>query len=259
MYFSILGSSSSGNCSVFFDEKKLILLDCGHSYKYIRERLCELSLSNRKVDCIILTHEHIDHVRSLRTFISRENPIIFATNGTMLGAKNGLKIESGKFEIFKAGDEFSLNGVKIKSFPIPHDTPEPCGFSFEINGMKMSYVLDIGYISEIIKFNISGSKVLVIESNYDDMMLLNGPYPVSTKYRIKSRIGHLDNNLLAKFFKTDFDGESEKIFLAHISRNNNTPEIALKSARSALKERFIKRTFSIKAVSPKGVSEIIKF
>ncbi len=259
MFFSFLGSSSSGNSSVFFDEKNLILLDCGHSYKYIREKLSELSLSNRKVDCIILTHEHIDHVRSLKTFISRENPTIFATKGTKLGAIHGLKIEKGNFEIFKPGEEFKLNGIKVRSFPIPHDTPEPCGFSFEIKGKKITYALDIGHISEIIKFNINNSNILIIESNHDEMMLLNGPYPVATKYRIKSRIGHLNNESLAKFFKEDFDGYCEEIYLAHISRTNNTPELALKTAISAINERFKNKKFKIRTILPKGISEVLNF
>ncbi len=258
MNFVILGSSSSGNSSLFFDDEKLILLDCGHSYKYIREKLHELSLSDRKIDYIILTHEHVDHVRSLKTFILRENPVIFSTKGTVDGAVRGLKIEDGNFNIFKPGDMFEIGKVKVESFIIPHDTPEPCGFKFKINGKTLSYALDLGYLTELVKYKLEGANYLVLESNYDEELLTEGPYPLSTKYRIKNRLGHLSNNDVASFFKNEFDGKCEKIFLGHISRTNNTHSIVYKNALSVLKTRF-KKDFSLECILPKKISQIITF
>jgi phosphoribosyl 1,2-cyclic phosphodiesterase len=119
-------------------------------------------------------------------------------------------------------------------FTIPHDAADPVGFTFRAEGVKVGFATDLGYMPASVRDHLRGCSVLVMESNHDVEMLRSGPYPWSVKQRVMSRVGHLSNDALAEFFASDYDGGAEYVVLAHLSEQNNHPEIARAVAEQAL-------------------------
>jgi phosphoribosyl 1,2-cyclic phosphodiesterase len=142
-----------------------------------------------------------------------------------------------KTEHFAAGRGFRVGDIDVFAFTIPHDAADPVGFTFRAEGVKLGYVTDLGYMPVSVRNHLRGSTVLVMESNHDVEMLRTGPYPWSVKQRVMSRVGHLSNDSLAEFFANDYDGRAEYLVLAHLSEQNNHPEIARASAEQALRGR----------------------
>jgi len=139
-----------------------------------------------------------------------------------------------KLEFFEAGRSFQIGDVAITPFTIPHDAVDPVGFTFQIDGLKIGLVTDLGYMPESVKHHLRGCDGLMIESNHDLEMLRIGPYPWSVKQRVLSRVGHLSNAALAEFFNDGYDGAAAFVILAHLSEQNNHPEIARIAAENAL-------------------------
>jgi phosphoribosyl 1,2-cyclic phosphodiesterase len=160
-----------------------------------------------------------------------------STNDAWGSAANGTDTNLGRLELFSAGRAFQIGDISVTPFTIPHDAADPVAFSFSTEGVKISVVTDLGYMPSSVREHIRGSDVLVIESNHDLEMLRGGPYPWSVKQRVMSRVGHLSNAALAEFFYTDYDGSAAYVVLAHLSEQNNHPEIARHVAETALVPR----------------------
>jgi phosphoribosyl 1,2-cyclic phosphodiesterase len=139
-----------------------------------------------------------------------------------------------KLEVFSAGRSFHVADIEVTPFTIPHDAADPVGFTFRCEGTKIAIATDLGYVPASICDHLRHCDVLVVESNHDVEMLRVGPYPWSVKQRVMSRVGHLSNESLAEFFTKDYDGGASYIVLAHLSEQNNHPEIALRAAENAL-------------------------
>src|SRR5438309_10432505 len=139
-----------------------------------------------------------------------------------------------KFEPFESGHRFQVGDVEVRPFTIPHDAADPVGFTFRAEGIKVGVATDLGYMPASVRDHLRGCDLLMIESNHDLEMLRVGPYPWSVKQRVMSRVGHLSNESLAQFFVQDYDRCASYIVLAHISVQNNHPEIALRAAEAAL-------------------------
>jgi phosphoribosyl 1,2-cyclic phosphodiesterase len=145
--------------------------------------------------------------------------------------------EIEKLEIFSSGHKFQIGDIDVTPFTIPHDAADPVGFTFHAEGVKVAFATDLGYIPASISHHLRGCDVLVLESNHDLEMLRVGPYPWSVKQRVMSRVGHLSNTALADFFRNDYDGFAAYIVLAHLSEQNNHPELARTAAERALEHR----------------------
>ena len=143
-----------------------------------------------------------------------------------------MKIE--RLETFEAGRTFAVGDVAVTAFTIPHDAVDPVGFTFRSEGIKLAVCTDLGYMPASVKHHIRGCHVLMIESNHALEMLRGGPYPWAVKQRVMSRVGHLSNDALAEFLTTDYDGDAAYLVLAHLSEQNNHPEIARMTAERAL-------------------------
>jgi len=130
-----------------------------------------------------------------------------------------------------------VGDIEITPFTIPHDATDPVGFTFRTEGVKIGYATDLGYMPVSVRDHLRSCDVLVIESNHDVEMLRGGPYPWSVKQRVMSRVGHLSNDALAEFFSSDYDGGAAYVILAHLSEQNNHPEIARAAAETALRGR----------------------
>ena len=165
---------------------------------------------------------------------------VFMTGGTHQAWARSLRDDAGqlpklaKLEIFSAGRQFQIADITVMPFTIPHDAADPVGFTFHAEGAKIAFATDLGYMPASVRDHLRRCDVLILESNHDVEMLRVGPYPWSVKQRVMSRVGHLSNDSLAQFFAEDYDGGASHIVLAHLSEQNNHPEVARRTAEQAL-------------------------
>ena len=148
-------------------------------------------------------------------------------------SENGLE----RVEFFSPGHRFQVGDIQVEPFTIPHDSADPVGFTFRSEGVKVAIVTDLGYVPASVADQVRGCDVLMVESNHDLDMLRFGPYPWQVKQRVMSRVGHLSNDALADFLVNDYDGNAAFLVLAHLSEQNNHPEIARRAAERALGRR----------------------
>jgi phosphoribosyl 1,2-cyclic phosphodiesterase len=140
-------------------------------------------------------------------------------------------------EYFAPGEPFEIGDISVSPFTTPHDAADPCGFVFSVEGVRIGFATDLGYISPNVKAQLKNLDLLLLESNHDLEMLRDGPYPWSVKQRVLSRVGHLSNEAAAGFLEDDYDGQAAYIILAHLSESNNLPELARVTAERALNGR----------------------
>jgi phosphoribosyl 1,2-cyclic phosphodiesterase len=237
---SVLASGSRGNTAVVESSKACILVDAGISCRETFKRLKSLGRDPRQISAILITHEHSDHVYGLATLAKRLDVPVFMTGATHQAWARSLRDDSGglpqiaKLELFSAGRSFHIADITVMPFTITHDAADPVGFTFRAEGTKIGIATDLGYMPASVRDQLRGCDVLMIESNHDLEMLRVGPYPWSVKQRVMSRVGHLSNESLAQFFAEYYDGGASYIVLAHLSEQNNHPEIALRAAENAL-------------------------
>jgi phosphoribosyl 1,2-cyclic phosphodiesterase len=193
-----------------------------------------------EISAILITHEHSDHVAGLQRLAKKLNVPVFLTAPTHDAWSRAVRDAEGaipdlpKVEHFSAGRGFRVGDIEVMPFTIPHDAADPVGFTFRAEGVKIGFATDLGYMPASVRDHLRGCSVLVMESNHDVEMLRSGPYPWSVKQRVMSRVGHLSNEALAEFFSSDYDGGAEYLVLAHLSEQNNHPEIARAAAEQAL-------------------------
>jgi len=221
-----------------------ILVDAGLSCREILKRMQRAGEDPGLLSAIVITHEHNDHIGGLGVLARKLKVPVYMTGPTHNAWFRLVKHEAKRAgeqardlerrQFFEAGRSFQIGDVAIMPFTIPHDAVDPVGFTFKVEGVKIGLVTDLGYITANVKEHIRSCDVLMIESNHDLEMLKIGPYPWSVKQRVLSRTGHLSNDALAEFFSKDYDGGAEFLILAHLSEQNNHPEIARKVAEQAL-------------------------
>lgn len=233
--FTLLGSGSSGNTTLVSDGTTHILVDVGLSGRETARRLRECGLEPGQVSAIVVSHEHGDHCRGVGPFAKDLNIPVFMTESAFAGS--GMSLDARKHRKIHSGECFEVFGIFFTSFSVPHDAIDPLGFVVEKDGVKIGIALDLGYLSNLIIERLKGCDGIVLESNHDVQMLKVGPYPWALKQRVMSRRGHLSNDSVAQYLGNDFDGHAAHLVLAHLSRKNNLPELALLSAQRALEER----------------------
>jgi len=233
--FTLLGSGSSGNTTLVSDGGTHILVDVGLSGRETARRLRECGLEPGKISAIVVSHEHGDHCRGVGPFAKDLDIPVFMTDGAF--NNSGIILGPGKHRRINPGECFDVNGILFTSFSVPHDSADPLGFVIEKDGIKIGVVLDLGYLSNLVLERLRGCDGIVIESNHDVQMLKVGPYPWALKQRVMSRRGHLSNDSVAQYLANDFDGRASHVILAHLSKKNNLPELALLSAQRALEGR----------------------
>ena len=237
---TMLASGSKGNCGLVSSARTRILVDAGISCRETFKRMRALGEDPDSLSAILITHEHSDHIYGLRTLAKKLNIPIFMTGATHAAWARSIRDESGerpqleKFERFESGHSFQVGDIAVKPFTIPHDAADPVGFTLRSEGIKVGFATDLGYIPLSVRDHLRGCDVLVMESNHDVEMLRVGPYPWSVKQRVMSRVGHLSNLALAEFFTGDYDNSATFVVLAHLSEQNNHPEIARREAEKAL-------------------------
>jgi phosphoribosyl 1,2-cyclic phosphodiesterase len=240
---TILGSGSRGNSTVVSSARTRILVDVGFSCRETFRRMKEVGLEPTQLDAILISHEHSDHVAGLAVTAKKLQIPVFLSEPTCDAWARSLPDAQSpdgvlkKREKFEAGRSFTVGDIEVRTFTIPHDAADPVGFTFRAEGVKIGIVTDLGYMAANVAEQIHGCDVLMIESNHDLEMLRGGPYPWSVKQRVMSRVGHLSNAALGEFFTSDYDGRAAFVVLAHLSEQNNHPELARRSAEQALGPR----------------------
>lgn len=243
-----VGSSSSGNSYIIRAGKHAIILDVGLTARSICEALSELDIDPDEVSAVLVTHEHIDHVRSVRP-ISRKcrNAVFYASRGTIEHTANFSHVPEERICPVAAGEMIELEDFTISTFPLSHDAAEPIGFTVETPDEKLAVVTDTGIVTDEIFAAVCDADMLVFESNHDPDMLLYGGYPYKVKVRIKSDHGHLSNDyaggVLARILEERESQDPLRIMLAHLSFHNNMPLFARQTIEEALTAAgFIKGT-----------------
>ncbi|MBR3785856.1 MAG: MBL fold metallo-hydrolase [Firmicutes bacterium] len=240
--FCSFASSSSGNCYLVRSENTTLLLDVGVAGKHILSGLAEKGASVEGIDGILLTHEHIDHVKSLR-MMSRKaiNAGVYASKGTLSQVCD--KISDEVMRPVTAQQPFSIGDIEVRPFSLSHDAAEPLSYSFCKDGRQITVVTDTGCMTEDAFDQLKEADVLVLESNHEVNILKMGAYPYSVKRRILGDEGHLSNETAGKCLceilkhrKAQGRTEVPKVVLAHLSKENNTPGQAYLTIRNVLFE-----------------------
>lgn len=254
---SMLASGSRGNCAFVASARTRILVDAGISCRETFKRMKSLGEDPQALSAILITHEHSDHIYGLATLAKKLRIPIFMTGATHTAWSRAMRDERGerpqleRLERFESGHRFQVGDIEVKPFTIPHDAADPVGFTFRVEGAKVSIATDLGYLPVNVRDHLRGSDILVMESNHDVEMLRGGSYPWAVKQRVASNVGHLSNEKLADFFANDYDNGAAFVVLAHLSEQNNHPEIARREAEQALAGRgglFQNRLFENRVV-----------
>ncbi|MCI8655103.1 MAG: MBL fold metallo-hydrolase [Clostridia bacterium] len=233
--FCSLYSGSSGNSLFIQSENTKILVDCGVSCKKIEEALKTLEVDASSINAILVTHEHIDHVKGLSIFASKYNLPIFASTNTFDYMQKFIdRIDEKNLKTFHIDDKFTIGDLEIAPFSIPHDAANPCGFNILNNNKKISVATDIGHMTNTILKKLEGSSFVLLESNYDTNVLKCCSYPFMLKSRISGPTGHLSNEIASKTLSYLFKNGLNSAMLGHLSKESNFPELAYQTALDEL-------------------------
>ena len=245
--FTILGSGSSGNCAYLETENCRVLVDAGFSPRQIRQRLASIGRTPENLSAILITHEHSDHISGLLGLADKLKIPIFCNretqeatawafkerwNGRRDPLFDGLEKTAADFlatlewRLFQTGDSFELDDLLVETFPIPHDAQDPVGFLLRTSSGNFGFVTDLGHMTKLVVERIRAANVLVLESNHDVKMLQESRRSWALKQRILGRHGHLSNLAAAEAAVQIMSAELKHLYLAHLSRECNKPELA---------------------------------
>lgn len=225
MRASLLASGSSGNSLFVQHGSTRLLIDVGLSCREIRRRLTCIGVEPESIDAVLVTHEHGDHVKGVGTFARSVKVPVYASHRIA----PLLRESFGRFDLveFEAGERFTLRDLSIDPFPITHDVRDPVGFIIEGMSGRFGTVTDLGIVTRLVEAKLTGCRLLVLESNHDETMLQNGPYPWHLKQRIQSRHGHLSNGQSIGLLRSLLHQGLEGLLVAHLSETNNDPTLVL--------------------------------
>ncbi len=235
MRFAVLGSGSNANSYIFEDETFGFLIDNGFSLKEMMYRARELEYDVEKLHFILLTHTHEDHVRGAGQLSRKLGiPVVMHKNTSRKAVR---RIDPHSVLEIVPGETYSYGGLSFIPFSTYHDADHSVGYYFTIGGKSFTLLTDTGKIPEEAKPYISRSDVLFLESNYDEQMLADGPYPAFLKKRIASGRGHLSNCSAAGFLEGLDDGDGPSlVYLCHLSDTNNTAERVRESMKRVMEK-----------------------
>lgn len=237
--FISLSSGSNGNCYYIGNENVSILIDVGVGVRTIKKRLSEYHISIESIDLVLVTHDHIDHVKHLGSFADRYKKPVLATaalHNSLLYHPCTRGTLGDCRKVITEGSAFDYKGVKITPFEVPHDATETVGYYIDFYGETFTLITDVGKItSNVIEYSKRANH-LILESNYDYDMLVRGAYPQMLIDRIRNGNGHLCNSETAGALKYIYHDGLKSLFLCHLSENNNTPDLAYNASFNSLSE-----------------------
>lgn len=230
----IFASSSSGNCLAVSHGGTHILIDAGISMRRIAASAAQAGITMENIGGVLITHEHSDHVSGLKTLL-KNYPIELYAPHTVANRLMGMLPDAmGRTHIIPVGERFSLGRLSLLAFHTSHDTDESVGYRIEGGGASFAVATDTGRVTDEMLSALAGTDAVLIEANHDAGRLLDGPYPPYLKRRILSETGHLSNSDCARLARTLAESGTRQIILGHLSRTNNTPQLALNAVAPAL-------------------------
>ena len=231
--FCPLASGSKGN-SIFVGTKNCrILIDAGLSLKATQEKLSQIGVDLRDIDAILVTHEHVDHIRGIGTIALKHNIPVFANSDTAHAILETLD-EAPKFKIFSTGETFEFGDLEIHPFSIQHDTLDPVAFTIRTSNIKLGFCTDLGFVTNQEKNQQKKCDYLYIEANHEPSMVHSSARPMVYKQRVLSRQGHLSNQQCADLLAEVAHAHLKHVHLAHLSQECNHPEKALQVVQKTL-------------------------
>lgn len=236
MKLCTLASSSSGNCALVSHGRTHVLIDAGISLRRITKSLKALEVSPKELTAVLVTHEHTDHISGLRMLTKHHFVPIFAPEKVAQALLRAMPEAEPLIRRILPGAGFELGEMGVTSFRTPHDTPESVGYRLTAAGKTLAFATDCGCLTRELVEGTAGADIAVIEANHDVEMLINGSYPEYLKRRILSQRGHLSNDDCGRLAVILGQGGTRRLVLAHLSRENNTPQAALRTVSDALRQ-----------------------
>ena len=228
----VLASGSKGNAIHVSDGQTAFLIDAGLSGVEIERRLGSRGLAPDRLQAIIVSHEHADHINGVGVLSRRYRLPVYLNRKTAGAAKRIGRLHC--VNTFDCGTVFHIDNLHIHPFSLSHDAEDPAGFTVKTNGIKIGLATDLGVVTAMVTEHLKGCRALILEANHDTRMLIEGPYPWPLKQRIQSRLGHLSNTDSRQLLCDVAHADLEHVILAHLSETNNTPDTALNAIAPAL-------------------------
>jgi len=237
MKICLLASGSKGNSILVESGKTRLLIDAGLSARELRKRLDSVGVEAESLDALLITHEHGDHVRGLGPLVRQlDLPVYLQTD---LARKLPDVGKPDCVQEFVDGEEFTIKDLTIRPFAITHDCLAPVGFTLDGELGKVGVATDLGIVTRLVTECLQGCRALVLETNHDEELLRDGPYPWKLKQRVRSNHGHLSNNAAGNLLQSLLWNGLETVFLGHLSETNNRPDLAVEVVREVLEKQNI--------------------
>jgi phosphoribosyl 1,2-cyclic phosphodiesterase len=222
LFVSSLASGSNGNCYYIGNEQEAVLVDVGISCRELEKRMMRQGLNIQKLKAIFISHEHTDHIAGLRSVVKKYKLPVYISTSTLV--HSGMPVERDRY--FNLGiDPVRVGSLTVIPFSKIHDAADPYSFVISCNGVNVGVFTDIGYACQRVREYFSQCHAAFLETNYDREMLMKGNYPWSLKKRISGGKGHLSNDQALELFLNYNSGHLSHLFLSHLSKNNNTPQL----------------------------------
>ena len=234
-HVTILGSGSAGNCALVETPQTRLLIDGGLSARQMSARLALCGVNPLEIDGILLTHEHGDHAGGLNVWCKQFSTPIYCNRLTAEVLQKDAPELRKDWRLFVTGSSFAIKDITIETFPVPHDAVEPCGFVLHQGCDALGVLTDLGVATRLVQERVRAAQTLIIETNHDEKLLQNDTKrPWSVKQRIMSRHGHLSNAAAAEVLAELLGGRLRRAVLGHLSRDCNSPDLAVSTVRNRL-------------------------
>lgn len=225
LFVTSLNSGSNGNCYYVGNQTEAVLIDAGIACLEIEKRMARLGLSMQKLKAVLISHEHTDHINGVEVLTKKYKLPVYITNATH--HSSGLKLDKSVVRPFFGYEPITIGNLTITAFPKSHDAADPYSFVVTSNKTKVGIFTDMGFCCSHVIRHFQQCHAAFLESNYDELMLDNGRYPYFLKSRIRGDKGHLSNQQALDLFLAHRPPFMTHLFLSHLSKNNNCPEVVL--------------------------------
>ncbi len=233
-----LASGSKGNCIYLGTKNTKILIDAGISTKATQARLAALNVDLADIDAILISHEHGDHIQGLKVLALKMGIPVLANSETAKGIVETFH-DCPKFKIFSTGETFEFGDFEIHPFSVQHDTPDPVAFTIRSDSLKMGFCTDLGFVTSLVQSQLRDCDYLYVEANHQISMVHASPRPMVYKQRVLGRSGHLSNEACGQLLSHVAHPNLKHVHLAHLSRECNSPEVAINVIKGILQENGI--------------------
>ena len=230
-----LRSGSSGNAVFITSHQTRLLIDAGVNARMIEQSLASIGETANNLDGLLVTHEHSDHISGVGVLMRRHRVPLYVNEKTWMAMRTVIgPVDESLVRLIDTGSQTSIGDLSMTTFSVPHDAADPVGYKIDTERGPITVLTDIGRMNSELLAHAAGSKVVLIEANYDRTLLMAGPYPMMLKQRICGDYGHLSNDDSALAVATLLDRGTSHFYLYHLSEQNNYPELALLTVKNHL-------------------------